>query len=552
MNTLPVIDTAWQDLRYGFRLLLNNRTFAIVAIVTLALGTGANAAIFQLVNAVRLRALPVEAPHELVSIGINNHGKGRTGHFYGARSIFTEPIYRELQRQQQAFSSVIAWGAHSWDLAREGESQPARGVYVSGNYFATLGVHAHVGRVLTAADDQQGCAAPAVVLSHAFCQTRYGGNPDVVGQPMSIDRHAATIVGVTPPDFFGTEVGRSCDLVIPMCAEPLIRGAQAAGTGQPHVWWLDVMGRLNRGWTVDRASAHLEAISAGAFSATVSPRYNADDAANFRAFTFTAQAAATGVSNLRRQYATPIWVLLGATGLVLLITCANLANLMLARAATRDREIAVRLAIGASRGRVVRQLLAESVVIAGLGAAAGMILARWLSQTLVTVVSTNSNRLAVDLSHDWRSFVFITAIATFACLLFGLSPALKATRTDPAKMMHGGGRSGAEGHEAFALRRALLVAQVALSVVLVVGALLFTRSLQNLSNVDIGFRPEGLVRASLDLRSSGIESGAPNALFDRIVERVSAAPGVEQAANARIIPMTGPSWIQPVLIGGIA
>jgi putative ABC transport system permease protein len=552
MNSLPLVDAAWQDLRYGLRLLLKNRTFALVAIMTLALGTGANAAIFQLVNAVRLRTLQVQNPHELVSVGINNHGKGRTGRGYSGRSIFTEPIYRELQRQQQAFSTIFVWGSDTWDLAREGEVQLARGFYVSGNYFDALGVRPHVGRVLTEADDQKGCGTPSVVLSHGFWQARYGGNPQVVGQSISIDKHAATIVGVAPADFSGTEVGRSFDLLVPMCAEPMIRGPQATGTGRQHVWWLDVMGRLKPGWDVERAAAHLDGISGGVFTATVSPQYNAGDAADFLAFKFTAQSAATGVSNLRRQYATPIWVLLGATGLVLLIACANLANLMLARAATRDREIAVRLAIGASRGRVVRQLLAESLVIAALGAAAGMLLAGWLSQTLVAVVSTNSNRLAVDLSPDWRTFAFTTAIAVFACLLFGLSPALKATRTHPAKALNSGGRSGTEGQEAFALRRLLVVVQVALSLVLVVGALLFTRSLQNLANVETGFRPEGLVRASVDVRASGFEGEALSAVFDRLVAAVSAVPGVEHAANALIIPMTGPGWNQRVLIGGVA
>jgi putative ABC transport system permease protein len=550
MNTLPLIDAVWQDLRFGMRLLLKNRTFALVAILTLALGTGANAAIFQLVNAVRLRTLPVEKPQELVSIGINNHGKGRTGRGYGGRSIYTEPIYRALEGQQQAFSSVIAWGADRWDLATEGETKPARGFYVSGNYFAALGVRPHIGRLITVSDDQKGCGTPAAVLSHAFWQSHYGGSTSVIGQPITLDRHAFTIVGVAPAQFFGAEVGRTFDLVIPICAEPMTRGPQATGIGQAHVWWLDVMGRLKPEWTLERAAAHLDAISAGVFASTVSPTYTAETAEDFRAFKFTVQSAATGVSNLRRDYATPIWVLLGATGLVLLITCANLANLMLARASTREREMAVRLAIGASRGRVIRQLLSESLLIAALGAAVGMLLAGWFSRALVMFVTTNSNALFVDLSSDWRVFAFVAAIAVLACLLFGLSPAIKATRTDPARTMQGGGRSSSEGHEAFALRRGLVVVQVALSLVLIVGALLFTRSLQNLANVDLGFRPEGVVRAGVDLRGSGIKPDALGEAFDRIVERLAAVPGVTSAANALIIPMTGPGWNQRVVIGG--
>jgi predicted permease len=550
MNTLPLVDSVWKDLRYGVRLLLKNRTFALVAIVTLALGTGANAAIFQLVNAVRLRALPVEGSQELASIGINYHGKGRTGRGYGGRSIFTEPIYRELEQRQQAFSGLIAWGSESWDLATQGELIPARGFYASGNYFDTLGVRPHIGRVITPADDQTGCATPAVVLSHAFWLSRYGGNPGVIGRSMSVDRHAAEIVGVAPPRFFGTEVGRSFDLVMPMCAESLIRGPQAAATGQRQAWWLDVLGRLKRGWTLEGAAAHLAAISPGTFEATVSPDYAAEDATNFLAFTLTAQSAATGVSNLRREYASPMWVLLGATGLVLLITCANLANLMLARASAREREIAVRLAIGASRRRIVRQLLSESLIVAALGASGGLVLSRWLSQALVTFVSTGGNRLFVDLTPDWRVFAFAVTIAVLACLLFGLSPALTATRTDPARAMQGG-RASSEGQQAFRLRRALVVVQVAFSVVLVVGALLFTRSLQNLARVDLGFRPDGLVQASVDLRSSGLPQSELVGTFDRMVERVAAVAGVEKAANALIVPMSGSGWNERVIVDGV-
>jgi predicted permease len=550
MNTMPIVDDVWQDLRYGARLLLKNPSFALIAIVTLALGTGANAAIFQLVNAVRLRPIPVEQPQELVSIGLNHHGKGRTGSGYGGRAIFTEPIYRELERRQQAFSGVIAWGAGSWDLATRGELTPARGFYVSGNYFETLGVRPLIGRVIAATDDQPGCATPPVVLSHAFWLSRYGGNPDVIGRAMSIDRHMAEIVGVAPPQFFGTEVGRSFELVMPLCAEPLIRGQQASGIGHRHVWWLDAIGRLNPGWTLEAAVAHLEAISAGTFGATVSPTYPAEDTTNFLAFTLTAQPAAAGVSNLRRDYATPIWVLLGATALVLLITCANLANLMLARASAREREIAVRLAIGASRRRIVRQLLSESLLVAALGAGGGLLLARWLSQALVTFVSTSGNRLFIDLTPDWRLYAFVVAIGGLACLLFGLSPALTATRTEPARAMQGA-RGASEGHQAFGVRRALVVAQVAFSVVLITGAVLFTRSFQNLARVDPGFRADGLVQASVDLRSSDLPGSALVATFDRMVERVAAVPGVEKAADAVIVPMTGNGWNERVIVDGV-
>ena len=434
MNTISFLDSIWQDLRYGMRILRKNPTFSLVAILTLALGTGANAAIFQLVNALRLSSLPVEKPHELVSIGIDMHDKGRVGRGYPGRSIFTEPLWQEIRSQQQALSSLFAWGSGRWDLSTEGEAVFTQGFYVSGRFFDTLGVQAHVGRVLTEEDDQKGCGSAGAVLSHAFWQARYGGYPGVIGQTITLDQRPFEVIGIAPPGFFGVEVGRTFDVALPLCAEPLLRGQQA-GTGQRAVWWLDIMGRLKPDWTVESAQAHVAAISPRVFHATVSPTYKTDWAKNYTSFTLAASPAGTGVSNLRTAYETQLWALLGATGLVLLLTCANLANLMLARSTARSREIAVRLAIGASRRRVVRQMLAESALIAGFGGLGGLLLARWISQTLVVFLNAGSTRIFVDLVPDWRVFAFIALVSVLTCVLFGLSPALQATRRDLATTM---------------------------------------------------------------------------------------------------------------------
>ncbi|HEX6974346.1 MAG TPA: ABC transporter permease [Vicinamibacterales bacterium] len=549
MNTIGVLETLWQDLRYGARLLRKNPTFAIVAIVTLALGTGANAAIFQLVNAVRLRTLPVERPQELVEIAVDYQGRGRVGRGMRGRSIHTEPLWRALQADHAPFSGIIAWGFERWDLSTEGEVRSAEGFYVSGSYFDVLGVRPFAGRLFTDADDQKGCGSPGAVLSHAFWQSRYGSNRGVIGQPITLDRHAFEIIGVAPPQFFGVEVGKTFDVMIPLCAEPIIRGAQN-GTGRADFWWLDVMGRLKADWTIERADAYLKTISPAVFAATVSPRYKADIAESYKGFKFTANDATTGVSNIRSAYATELWILLGATALVLLIACANLANLMLARATARDREVAVRMAIGASRWRIVRQMLSESLLIAALGAAGGLLVARWLSHALVAFLSSSNDRIFMDLALDWRVFAFITLVAVAACLIFGLTPALKATGASPARSMQGGGRSHAEGHEAFAMRRALVVVQVALSTVLVVGAVLFARSLNNITSVDAGFRAEGVVDMAIDLRRTAIKEDARHQAMDELLARVRSVPGVLHASETFVAPISGSEWNGRISVNG--
>jgi hypothetical protein len=331
MNTIGFLETIWQDLRYGARVLRRNPTFAVVAILTLALGTGANAAIFQLVDAVRLRTLPVRNPHELVEIRIDSRDQGRTGRFQSRRPNLTNVLWQQVRDQQQAFSSLMVWASATFDLAGGGEARPAEGLWVSGTFFETLGVRPAVGRLIGPADDVRGCTAPGAVIRHGFWQRQYGGNPAVVGQTILLDGHRFDIVGVSGERFFGVDVGRSFDVALPVCSEPIFRGAESA-LDQRDFWWLAAIGRLKPGWTIEQARTHLQAISPGIFKDTLPARYIPEDAKAYQNFLLETAEAASGVSALRRQYAMPLWILLGVTGLVLLITCANLANLMLARA----------------------------------------------------------------------------------------------------------------------------------------------------------------------------------------------------------------------------
>ena len=549
MNSLGFVETLWQDLRYGVRLLRRNPTFAVVAILTLALGTGANTAIFQLVNAVRLRTLPVERPEELVEVRIVKAPHGRTGQFMGTRPSLSNPLWERVRAEQQVFSAMLAWSTTTWNLAPGGEVRLAQGVFVNGDFFQTLGVHAALGRLTASGDDVKGCAEPGAVISDAFWRRELGADPSATGRSLLLDGHSFPIIGVTPPSFHGLEVGRSFDVAMPICAEPIFRGARS-GLARSDVWFLASFGRLKPGVTIEQASAQLNAISAGIFPTIVSPRYDAATAKDFATFKLGATPAATGISGLRTDYGDSLNILLGVTALVLLIACANLANLMLARATAREREIAVRLAIGASRTRIVRQMVSESLLIAVTGALAGLILAQWFSGVLVAFLSTDDAPAFVDLAPDVRVFAFTAVVAFAACMVFGLTPALRATRTSVASTMKAGSRGQSETRERVGLRRALVVVQVALSLVLVFGALLFVRTLRNLTHLDPGFRAEGVVMANLDYRKAGISLDTIPAVDRRVLERLRAVPGVDAAAAVWSIPVGGNFWNESVVVGG--
>ena len=550
MNTIAFLDNAWRDLSHGARLLRRNPGFAIVAILSLALGVGANTAIFQLLDAVRIRTLPVTDPANLVEVRITQSNSGRTGQFTGRHPMLTYPLFEQVRDRQQAFSGLAAFGTGGFNMSLSGEARNASGMWVNGDFFTTLGVTPFIGRLIAPADDRRGCQAPVVVASYGFWQRELGGDPSAIGRTITLERHGYQLIGVTPPQFFGVEVGRTFDVAVPLCAEPLAHVEN--GLERRDFWFLGVFGRLKPGWTMERAGAQLAAVSPEIFRSTLPEKYREEDTKNYLGFKLTTLPAGTGVSALRRNYETPLWMLLATTGLVLVIACANLANLMLARATVREREIAVRLAIGASRRRVISQLLAESLLLSTIGAVGGLIVARWLSRFLVGLMTTETNRMFVDLSTDWRVFAFTGALAVLTCLIFGLTPAIRATATEPGAAMKAGSRGSTDSRERFTLRRSLVVVQVALSLVLVVGALLFVRSLRNLMILDAGFRQDGILIANLDLRGANIAEGNRRAAFNEFTERIRALPGIDSAAEAFIVPVSGAGWNNRIVLNGAA
>jgi predicted permease len=550
MSIPHAIDGIWKDFRYGARLLHRNPGFACVAILSLALGTGANTAIFQLLDALRIRTLPVPHPEQLVEIRIpDGDYDNPSGGFQGRRPFLTNSLWERLRDRQEVFAGVFAWSSPEFDLSTGGESRAASGLWVSGDFFDTLGVKPVLGRVIVAADDRRGCASPPAVISYGFWQREYAGSAAAIGRTVTLDGSPYTVVGVTPPAFFGVEVGRAFDVAVPLCAEPYTRGARS-WLDRKDGWFLAAIGRLKPGVTIEGATAHLKTVSPPMFKDTL-PVYRPEEEKAYLSYTLAAFPAGTGVSNLRNQYETPLWLLLATTALVLLIACANLANLMLARATAREREIAVRLAIGASRTRIVRQLLAESVLISAAGAFAGAILAQWLSELLVAFLTTENERIFIEVARDWRVFAFIALLAAATCVIFGLMPAIRATATNPGAAMKAGSRGSTDTRERFGLRRMLVVAQVALSLVLVVGALLFVRSLRNLVTLDAGFVQENLVIATLDYRRSGIPDTGTKPAFTQMLERVRQIPGVEDAAQVWNVPVSGNFSNRNLVIDGV-
>ncbi|HVP00404.1 MAG TPA: ABC transporter permease [Bryobacteraceae bacterium] len=541
-----MLQNLYQDARHGLRLLLLNPGFALVAIISLALGIGANTAIFQLLDAVRLRMLPVQHPEQLATVRIDPFsGSGRFSTRYPQ---ITNPQWELIRAQQQAFSGIFAWAPEQINLARGGEIRMANVIWVSGEFFDVLGVTPEAGRLLNTADDKRGCAAHAVA-SDGFARRQYGVPGAALERLLTLDGHPVDIVGVTRPEFFGVEVGRTFDVAIPICADPIIRG-EGARLDVRNDWWLSIMGRLKPGWTVERASAQMTAISPALFEATLPPTYQADDAKTYLADKLKAFPAENGFSELREDASKPLWILLALAGLVLLIACANLANLMLARASAREKEIAVRLALGASRGRLIRQLLSESLLLACAGSLCGVALAGVLSRVLVAMISTGQDAVFLDLSADNRMLAFTAALAVFTCILFGLAPALRATRSSPAASMRASGRGLTTSRERFGLRRALVVAQVALSLVLLVGALLFTGSLRNLMNLNAGFRQDGILLTNLGFASLRVPKERRLEYRRQIIDKIRAIPGVAGAAHADIVPLSGSAWRQQIRIDG--
>ena len=537
-----------RDLRHAFRLLRLSPGFTVVAVLTLALGIGANTAIFQLIDSIRLRAIPVKNPEQLGTIRIADRHWG-SGQFSGQYSQLTFPMWEQIQKRQEGFSEMSVWTGQEFNLANGGEVHYAKGLRVSGEFFHVLGVQPILGRLINPEDDQPGCGTSAADISYAFWQRNYAGDPSVIGKRLTLDGNSFQILGVTPPGFIGISVGDTFDVAIPVCVEPILSPRNNRLTLR-HAWWLASIGRLKPGWTIQRANAQINAVTPAILQETIPTTYDSEATKKYLEYKLGAFSASTGFSGLREDSETPLWLLLGISGLVLLIACANLANLMLARAGARERQITIRRALGASRWRMIRELLSESLLLALAGSVCGLFLAFAVSHMLVAFISTQQNQISLDLGMDWRVLAFTTALAVLTTVSFGLAPAIRATRAEPATLLQSGSRGSTGGRERFSLRRILVVSQVALSVVLLMGALLFVRSLRNLTTLNVGFLQTGILVTTVDFDRLHFPEERYTEYKHELVKHVQAMPGVESASDAMLVPFGGSTWNDEVLNEG--
>jgi predicted permease len=527
-----------RDLKVGFRSLRKSPGFAITAILTLALGIGVNASIFQLMDAVRLRSLPVTDPDRLASVEVQSG----VNHFIPVRpSDLSYPLWEQVRAHQEGFSSVFAWRTNHVRIGQGVDERKAVALWLTGEGFNTLGVFPAKGRFFSPEEDKPGCGMPGAVISYAFWQSQFGGEDSAIGSTILIERKATRVLGVTPPRFFGLEVGHTFDFALPLCSTPSYHEDLPYFT-RPDYFFLTVVGRLKFDWTLARASAQLQSISPGIIAATTPAGYSNAAIDTYRRYQLVAYPAGHGVSSLQ-GYDSSLWLLFGITTLVLLIACANLANLMLVRGNSRQREIAVRLALGASRWRLIRQSLAEGLILALSGAILGMVFAAAFSRAIVWFISSTRDAVALDLALDWRVFVFTGALALLTCAIFDLWPAVRSSQTNPGIALKSGSRGTTQGRERFSFQRTLVVAQIAVSMVLLVGALLFVRSFRNLVTYNPGFREDGIVLGYFNLSHRKLtDLDSYDYAVRELLGQIRTTPGVDSAASTTHVPLNGSNW----------
>jgi putative ABC transport system permease protein len=538
----------WPDLRYSVRSFKKAPVFTAVAVLSLALGIGANTAIFTLLDQVLLRLLPVKDPQNLTLLTMR-------GRHYGSNwggNMISYPMYRDFQDHNEAFSGMFARRAIVGNLMFNGTAERVSGELVSGTFFPVLGVGAFIGRTFTAEDDRTPSGHPIVVLSYDYWKTRFAGDLSILGKTINVSTHNMTVVGVSQPGFDGVELGSTPKFFVPMMMQKELFGNPDMLKDR-RTRWVNVIGRLKPGMTLPKAQASLQPFMHSMLDMEVREaafrNASEDDRQNFLRCWMALLPGSQGRASFRNQMKTPLWVLMAITGTVLLIACANIANLLLARAAGRQKEMAVRLAIGASRSRIVRQLMIESLTLSALGAVAGLAVAYWAVQVLMAAYLGESGGLKISTTPDFRILLFTLAVTVSTGLFFGLAPAIQSTKPNVGPTLKDQAGSVVTGGSAI-LRKSLVVAQVTLSLLLLIGAGLFVKSLNNLKELGPGFPVERLIGFEVDPRMAGHKDAQSMDFYKRLTDSITAIPGIQSTGMASMRLLENNEWDNSITVEG--
>jgi predicted permease len=539
-----------ENLRYALRNLRKSPVFTGVAVLSLGLGIGANTAIFTLMDQVLLRTLPVKDPHELVEMRISGPNQGAM-RCHGDLNCHSYPFYRDIRDRNQVFSGVLARYAVPLALTYGTHTERARGELVSGNYFEVLGIGTAIGRTLTNEDDRTPGAHPVAVISYDYWSRRFGRDPGILNQKILINSQPMTIIGVSEPGFSGVSISDRTEVMIPIAMKATATPTWVDFENRRSLW-LEMIARRKPGVSVSQAVAGMQTIMKPILEeeSKTLKNWNQKNLDRFINKKVTITDAARGRAGFRRQFETPLIVLMSMVGVLLLIACANMANLLLARAAGRQKEIAIRLALGAGRGRVMRQLLVESLTLAMLGGLAGLLIANWAGSLLLQFLPAEGAGRALSTTPDLRVLIFTFALSLVTGVLFGMAPALQSTHPKLADTLKDQASNVSAGKAHVRIRKSLVAAQVALSLLLLIGAGLFAKSLYNLKNVATGYNAESVLAFSIDASINGYTQPRMQELFDRLNERLLSTPGVRSAALAEVPVLAGSTSMSTVIVEG--
>jgi len=525
-----------QDIRYGWRMLAKSPSFTLIAVLTLALGIGANTAIFSLTDQVLLRTLPIAHPEELVLLRSPGRGPGHVSTDGDGAASFSYPTYKDLREQTTAFNGLIARYSISLNVAARSQSATAEGELVSGNYFQVLGVTPAIGRVFSAQDETAPGANSLAVLSYGYWMRQFGGNSGVLNQVLTVNGTPLTVIGVARPGFTGVQIGQTPDIFVPITMKAQMTPSWD-GLNDRKDHWVAILGRLKPGYNRIQTESAIQAAYHSILEAEApAMKMPSDELKQYLARQLLLQDAARGRPVLQNDAQMPLMILLGMVGLLLLITCANIASLMVARGVVRQREVAVRLAMGARTTQIVRQLLVESVLLSLASGVAGVVLGAWILQVMVGAISTGAGVSGLDANMDWRVLCFALGLSLFAAMLFGLAPAVGAARVDIHDTLKDQGSRGSGSASTTRLRRILIVAQVTFTTVLLVSAGLFVRSLHNLRQVDLGVKPDHVIQFTVAPGLNGYSSDRSKVFVQQAREMLNALPGIE-VVGAAFIPV---------------